>query len=323
MARVSTFGWIIGLIHNNIQVAIPSLLGIVSAYSVPAVEVQDLFAWKNSISGILTLKEAYNLVTQPSSNSTWKSFPWDKDSPPSHSMTVWRLMHNKIPTDDNLQTRGFLFPSLCTLCSTCSETSNHFFFDCKYANNIWNWFSSIINVNFSILSIEDCKKTISLNRSPQAKAVIHASIVGIIHHVWNAINQARFKDKIISWKSCASKIKAYAKVVGNHNKRASNGSMPSFSLLKQFDINIQPSNFAITLDVIWSPPLSGWIKCNVDGVAKGSPSLAACGRIFRDHNVNHIVSFSSYLAEESAETAEFIALITALELAKEKNFDKI
>ncbi|XP_058776572.1 uncharacterized protein LOC131650886 [Vicia villosa] len=43
-------------INNNIQVALPNLLGTISRYSIPEVEVHDLFAWKNNINGILTIK---------------------------------------------------------------------------------------------------------------------------------------------------------------------------------------------------------------------------------------------------------------------------
>ena len=33
-------------------------------------------------------------------------------------------------------------------------------------------------------------------------------------------------------------------------------------------------------EVIWNFPLKGWIKCNIDGSAHGSPGLARCSRIF-------------------------------------------
>ncbi|XP_058772144.1 uncharacterized protein LOC131645973 [Vicia villosa] len=118
-------------------------------------------------------------------------------------------------------------------------------------------------------------------------------------------------------------VKAHARIVGNSSKRASNGSITNFTLLKQFDISIHPSSNARTLEVIWSPPLMGRIKCNVDGASTGSSSNVACGGIFRDHHATHIMSFSSYLHGETPESGELIAVIQALELAKGKNFDKL
>jgi len=39
--------------------------------------------------------------------------------------------------------------------------------------------------------------------------------------------------------------------------------------------------FLQPIQVVWSFPLVGYIKVNMDGAAKGSPTLASCGGIFR------------------------------------------
>lgn len=70
------------------------------------------------------------------------------------------------------------------------------------------------------------------------------------------------------------------------------------------------------LYVIWLPPICGWVKCNVDGVALGSPWNSACDGIFRDHNVNHILNFSAFLGCETPENGELLGAIMAMEKAK-------
>lgn len=99
--------------------------------------------------------------------------------------------------------------------------------------------------------------------------------------------------------------------------------MTNFTLLKHLDITIIPGKNIHTMEVIWSPPLMEWLKGNIDGAAKGTPSLAACGGILRDSLANHIVSFSSFLGNEDSVFAEFFAIIMALEIAMEKNFVKV
>lgn len=78
-------------ISSNIQMAIPSLIGIISNFSVSNAEDSDFLAWKSVKPGSLTMKDAYKMINNPSPSSFWSSFPWDKDTPPTHSMTAWRF----------------------------------------------------------------------------------------------------------------------------------------------------------------------------------------------------------------------------------------
>ncbi|XP_058734177.1 uncharacterized protein LOC131605902 [Vicia villosa] len=309
-------------INTNIQTAIPDLLSTISKFSISDLS-PDLLAWKNYVNGALSLKEAYNFFLKPSPQPAWSSFPWDKDTSPSHSMIVWRFMHNKLPTDDNLAKRGFHYPSVCNLCFSAQDNAFHLFFECNFAKNIWSWFCDNMQFQHGINCLEDCRNVLSLSWSKQAAAVIHASLVSFFYFVWTARNRARFEDKHTHWKSCASLIAAHASLVGCCTSRYSNDSMLSFCLLKKFNIQIHPSKPLITKPIVWSPPLSDWFKCNVDGVSTGNATLAACGGIFRDHNANHILSFSVFLGPESAIIAEFMAAILCIEAAEKNNYRKL
>lgn len=57
-------------------------------------------------------------------------------------------------------------------------------------------------------------------------------------------------------------------------------------------INGHPSNCPSIIQVVWNPPLCGWVKCNSDGAALGCPGVAACGGIFRDSRAAALGSFS-------------------------------
>ncbi|XP_058760261.1 uncharacterized protein LOC131633578 [Vicia villosa] len=309
-------------IKDNIQVALQDLLSIISNFSVATADVDDLFAWKHDSSGVLTVKEAYNSIITPYPSAEWKTFPWDKDSPPSQSMLVWRYIHNKLPNDDNLLLRGFFFPSQCSFCKMCCETSSYIFFGCSFAISMWNWMINMLGLNRLINNVNDRKEVLKGSWSLQARAVIHACIVGVFHQIWHARNKLRFEDKTISWNTCVTVILAQAKVIGNNTLRVSDATISSFSLLKRFGININPSKGVKTIEVLWSPPSLGWIKCNIDGAAIGNPKVAACGGIFRDHNANHILSFSAYLDNNNSESVELNAAIMAIEAAKKNHYTK-
>lgn len=77
--------------------------------------------------GDLSLKDAYSLKSPVGQNTHWSKFIWSRDIPPSKSLLSWRLMHGRIPTDDNLQIRGCNVPSICSNCFKEVETSFHLF----------------------------------------------------------------------------------------------------------------------------------------------------------------------------------------------------
>jgi hypothetical protein len=45
----------------------------------------------------------------------WAKNIWSIDIPPSKSLVSWRLIHDKLPIDDNLRVRGCLLPSVSLL----------------------------------------------------------------------------------------------------------------------------------------------------------------------------------------------------------------
>lgn len=123
-------------IHNNITLTMPSLLETINSFSISDLETEDSLAWRNVENGKLTITISYEMITKGSNSRKWKSFPWDIDSTPSHSMVVWRLMHNKIPTDENMTLRGFSFPSKFSLCDSNEENCTHLFFNFFSSQNM-------------------------------------------------------------------------------------------------------------------------------------------------------------------------------------------
>ncbi|XP_058775611.1 uncharacterized protein LOC131649884 [Vicia villosa] len=85
-------------------------------------EVEDICIWPHCTSGILTLQEAYKFKN-PSAPIVWTKAVWNKDIPPSKSIFVWKLMMNKLATDDNLTIRGCNIVSICSLCRSSLETA--------------------------------------------------------------------------------------------------------------------------------------------------------------------------------------------------------
>ncbi|PNX65865.1 ribonuclease H, partial [Trifolium pratense] len=105
----------------------------------------------------------------------WAKVIWNSTIPPSKSLLAWRLMHNKMPTDDNLKIRGCALPS-------------------------------ILNLVLQFNSMEDMWKVCDINWSPQCKVVITSALVNLLNSIWVARNQVRFSNGQANWKSSISMI---------------------------------------------------------------------------------------------------------------------
>ncbi|XP_058760550.1 uncharacterized protein LOC131633894 [Vicia villosa] len=235
------------VIPGSVLTALPELINITSKISSTA--ENDTLIWRAAEDGMLTVKLAYAYILKPHQSHKWISFPWHRDIPPSQSMVVWRLIHKRMPSDDNLKIRGLSFPSMCSLCKSSEESAFHIFFDCTYAKKLWNWLAVKLQFH-SFHNFEDCLNWIQRSWSNQAKVVSIAIITNIIHHIWKARNSARFEDTQISFERCCSNVTTAVRLIGNSSTNCSNSDMDSFLLLKSFDINIHPRKPSCTLEVI-------------------------------------------------------------------------
>jgi hypothetical protein len=281
---------------------------------------QDQLIWKHSKFGDLPLKEAYSFKLQQAQEYKWAKLIWNADVPPSKSILVWRLMHQKVPTDENLMLRGCQILSICNLCLNTVESSFHLFFACPYAIRIWSWFATAINSALQFTCMEDMWDICDRNWSSQCKVVIIVALVNLLNTIWYARNQARFNDKTITWQSAISLITASISLSGNNTSKAANNSIRDFSILKNFKVNIHHPRAPIIKEVIRSPPPLNWTKCNTDGASNGNPGMSSCGGIFRNQESEFLCCFSEPLGITTSYQAELCGAMKAIEIAHQRNW---
>lgn len=91
-------------------------------------------------------------------------------------------------------------------------------------------------------------------------------------------------------------------------------------MLKAFKVNTHHPNAPKITEVIWSPPILQWIKCNTDGASIGTTGQAACAGIFRNRNGESLGCFAVSLGIANAFYAELMGIIFAVECAIEKRY---
>jgi ribonuclease HI len=293
----------------------PNLYSIISHVSIPLEVTQDTLIWKHTDNGDLELKQAYDFMLPRVQDLHWAKMVWNADIPPSKSFLAWRLMHEKLPTDENLMTRGCDIPSMCSFCHSHVESSFHIFFQCDFAIKLWSWLAGCLNTTLQFTSMDDMWKLCDSNWSPQGKVTIIAAIINLLHTIWIVRNKARFNDTNTTWLAAISKIITYTALSGNNTKKLASNSMRDFTFLKNFKVQIHHPRVTSYKEVYWYPPLTNWIKCNIDGASSGNPGNAACGGIFRDHEANFVHSFAEHLGVANSYFAEMCGAMRAIEIA--------
>jgi len=305
----------------QLQLQFPSLRQIVESTTIPMDPKPDKLMWNESKSGDISLKEAYHFKNQHMQKLHWATTIWCVDIPPSRSLVAWRIMHDKMPTDEKLMERGCSIPSICNLCLKHEETTFHLFFDCSYAVKIWNWLANTLNLNLHFNNIEEIWHICDRRWNPQCKIIIQSAIVNVLSAIWFARNSARFKGKDIHWKTTIALISSSVTLSGNNSKDTSNSSMTDFAIIKKFKVNIHPPRAPQIKEVLWQPPPINWIKGNIDGSA--SIVASACGIVFRNSDADCILCISENLGMVSSFHAEIIGAMRAIETAFHRNWTNL
>jgi ribonuclease HI len=311
------------ILPPQLSLMFSNLRSIIHNVVIPLEDFQDKLLWKHSDSGALELKHAYSFKVQQFQDLQWAKLIWIPDIPPSKALLVWRLMHQKVPTDENLMIRGCSIPSMCNLCSCHSESSFHLFFECAFAVKLWSWLAGCLNMTIQFSCMEDMWKLCDLNWSPQAKVTVTAAITNLLNSIWFVRNQARFHDKIITWRSALAMIISNTSLSGNNTTKHSSNSIRDFTFLKIFRVSIHHPKVPVLKEVYWQPPVVTWIKCNIDGASNGNPGLSSCGGIFRDHEANFIFAFAEPLGLSTSYVAELCGAMRAIEIAHQKHWQHL
>jgi hypothetical protein len=212
---------------------------------------------------------------------------------------------------------------MCSLCRKQPETTVHLFLQCPFSLSLWNWFSAVINLNVNLISVVDVVNLANRCWNPQCRVVVSAAIISIFNNIWLCRNFVRFKGIKPNLNSTLSLIISSTSLAGNVTSQASSLSLSDFAIPKYFKVNIHHPKAPNIVEVFWTPPLIGWVKCNTDGSSFGNPGYAASAGIFRNHHGACLGCFVFNIGIATAFFAEFLGIIIAIECAYERNWKRL
>ncbi|WJX28821.1 hypothetical protein P8452_17498 [Trifolium repens] len=205
---------------------------------IPRLALEDKLIWCPSKDGTLSAKQAYYFLYTAQPHVDWTGWIWHTFVPPSSSFIAWRCFHDKMPTDENLIKRGCIVVSGCNLCLSNSKTTTHLFLSCDFANQIWTWLGSLLQIIFNTNSFRELFESFDTGRSPFFTLIANVSIIHALHAIWLARNGIHFNNAVISIH--AAKIKILTAIKLSTDTMTGRPKIEDQQLLQQLAVTPRP-----------------------------------------------------------------------------------
>jgi hypothetical protein len=198
------------------------LLGLL--VDVSLTDVHDVWIWNQNPEEVFSVKSAHDLLVELGDNpilSAWElkifSIIWESPAPSKVIVFSWQLIHDRLPTKDNLSSRGVLHQDSdtnCVWCGQTTESSKHLFLHCFKTIRVWyevcKWLGVLIVMPPDIMTLLDC--FCGMVRNKKAKKGFLLVWHTVIWSIWRARNDVIFNGiskeplelveeiKVLSWK---------------------------------------------------------------------------------------------------------------------------
>ncbi|XP_074271603.1 uncharacterized protein LOC141595537 [Silene latifolia] len=132
----------------------------------------------------------YDSVRSCSPQVSWHNLVNSKGCHPKHSFAGMMVMHNALPTIDNLVRRGLSLVNRCALCEACSEDAHHIFFHCSFSRHLLNNMGIWLGLSFRSVSLFTIAQDFASRRSTCRQRIC---FMATIYYLWNERNARIFK----------------------------------------------------------------------------------------------------------------------------------
>jgi hypothetical protein len=180
----------------------------------------NLWWWKADLNGLFSVKSAYCLLFSLVSgaeevvervNPVFERI-WSSPAPSKLIAFSWQLLHNRIPTKDNLVSRGIFrgdSPGNCVVCNGSLESAAHLFLHCDFAFSIWldifRRLGVYVIMPASLPSLFDYFTGFA--RSKKAWKGYMLVWHTVLWLIWRSRNGVIFSNKVTTAAECAEEIK--------------------------------------------------------------------------------------------------------------------
>ncbi|XP_058764139.1 uncharacterized protein LOC131637557 [Vicia villosa] len=183
----------------------------------PAASVRDSFSWKLNAEGVFTVKSVYDRffckLSGPALHSSVAKAAaniWSFKVPAKLQFFGWRVIHNRIATNDQLCKRGILDSNdlLCVFCKMKEDSLHHLLGDCEIVGGIWKKVLMWINYGpeLSLKDLEGFPFILNKVNCLAKRSVMAVIWLASIWCIWLRRNAIIFKEDNFSFTEVYSDI---------------------------------------------------------------------------------------------------------------------
>ncbi|XP_074298479.1 uncharacterized protein LOC141629360 [Silene latifolia] len=121
---------------------------------------------------------------------SWRSLVHGKGCHPKHSFAGMMVMHNALPTMDNMMRRGMPFVNRCALCENSIEDVHHLFFNCPFSRHLLNTIGTWLSLPMRSFSLVILAQDFASTRHTCRQ---HVGFMATIYYLWKERNDRIFK----------------------------------------------------------------------------------------------------------------------------------
>lgn len=110
----------------------PDVSTAIHSITIPQSEATNHLVWIATESSLLSFKDAYHFIYPKANSQHWCKAIWTSFYSTLYVFSpflLWRLLHNKVPTNEKFQIRGSNIVSRCDLCKKRWNLLSIYFFN--------------------------------------------------------------------------------------------------------------------------------------------------------------------------------------------------
>lgn len=162
----------------------------------------DQWLWQPDPDGGYSVRGAYQLLTVTDNNNFGAEIAlvWHKQVPTKVSIFAWRLLRDRLPTKDNLVSRGILSEEQRLCSNGCGEleSASHLFLYCPHFAALWPLLRSWIGVSTAepnCLSAHFIQFTFAAGSSRAKRSLLQLIWLATVWVLWSERNNRLFNNQ--------------------------------------------------------------------------------------------------------------------------------
>ena len=304
---------------------VKDLMEILSNRKIRINRESDKLRWGYKQAGNFSIKEATFLLNsrrEEERDPKWRKL-WSANLWPKVTLFLWLLLRKKLLTWENLRGRGVIGLSICVMCSSEEETSNHLLDVCEITDRLWERGRDVFKRSARIKGCPN--KTIeNWPRKPYKNEILNRMwelFPGfLMWEVWKERNQRIFEGKYKREEDLFNRVKAHIKETLRNSKWSTDDLQANveeriilnewdIQAIRDFPFQTKAARRISESSETWTCPPKGIIKMNFDGASKGNPGRAGFGGCFRNYKGDLLGIFWGFIGEETNNVAEVEGLL--------------